>query len=189
MNLLEDSLKYTDNSVSFNLKTGGLNNGYEYAITHSPIPPTSGISTSSPKITISSLSPATTYYIYGRSKLSGLSSQWVCDSFTTAVKPVELPYVADVDGATYPPWIPSDMRQQDFEDTFYQYDPSLGWFGFLDFPNAGDIGFGYYQVDFYDANAWLFTPGIKLTAGKTYQLKFGYTSLFEYNPGDPSALK
>ncbi len=186
---LENSLSYTNNKVSFKLQTGGYNNGYEYAITHSPIPPASGINTSAADITVSSLSPATTYYIYGRSKLLGLSSQWACDSFTTAVKPVELPYVADMDGEGFPPWIPAGMRQQDFNDTFYQYDPSLGWFGFLDFPNAGDIGFGYYQVDFYDANAWLFTPGIKLTAGKTYQLKFGYTSLFENNPGDPASLE
>jgi len=186
---IENSIRYTDNSVSFNLASGGFN-GYEYALTHSPIPPSSGIKTFNPNVTISSLMPATTYYIYARSKWFGwFNSQWTCDSFTTAVNPVDPPYFANVNGATYPPWIPIDMRQQDFEDTSYWYDPSLGWFGFSDFPNAGDIGFGYYHVDFYDANAWLFSPGIKLIGGKTYQLKFGYLSFFEFNPGDPSSLE
>lgn len=145
---IESSIRYTNNSVSFNLESGGFN-GYEYALTHSPIPPSSGIKTINPNVTISSLTHATTYYVYARSKwFSWFNSQWTCDSFTTAVNPVDPPYFANVNGATYPPWIPVDMRQQDFKDTFYQYDPSLGGFGFSDFPNAGDTGFGYYPGRF-----------------------------------------
>ncbi|MEO6813208.1 MAG: hypothetical protein ABI172_04715, partial [Ginsengibacter sp.] len=108
---LEPSLSYTNNKVSFKLQSGGFNS-YEYAITHSPIPPSSGTRTFSPNVTVSSLSPPeTTYYIYARSNWFGwFNSQWACDSFTTAVDPVALPFKEDFEDVIYP----KDFRKQDF---------------------------------------------------------------------------
>ena len=207
----ESSLHYTHNTVSFTLHADGIHK-YEYAITHSPIPPSSGIITTSSNITLSSLSPETTYYIYGRSRGPGnqsnhwesnegatllsstrgvapFYSQWVCDSFTTAIPPIELPYIANAEGITPPLLLPADMRQQDFQDTAHHYSPQNGWAAYTDFFEEGDRAFIYFQVDYYNADAWLYTPGLKLTAGKTYQLNFSYLSLYEYNPGDPSSLE
>jgi hypothetical protein len=193
------------------LQAPGINN-YEYALTQTHIPPASGILTSSSAISISGLSPATTYYIYGRSRGHGhpsvssasnenlidivttrgvnpFYSQWVCDSFTTAVSPVELPYIATTEGVTATITLPADMRQQDFQDTSYSYSIQNGFIGITDFFEEGDNAFLYFQVDAYNADAWLYTPGLNLTVGKTYQLKFSYISLYEYNPGDPSSLE
>ena len=183
---LEPSLSYTNNKVSFKLQSGEFNS-YEYAITHSPIPPSSGTRTFSPSVIISSLSPATTYYIYARSSFFGwFNSQWACDSFTTAVNPVALPYKQDFEDVIYP----KDLRKQDFRDTFYQYDP-IGFQGptpFSFFEGQGSSLF-YFQIDSYDADLWLFTPGLNLIAGKTYNLKFSYASLWEYDPSNPASLE
>ncbi len=212
----DKSLKYTNNSVSFNIRTKGdshHNNGdnqnehgynhndngdnhnergdnsLEYAVTTSPIPPTSGKNTESGNVTVSSLMPATTYYIYERSRVDEHKySQWTCDFFTTAINPVELPYTATLDGANFPPYLPTDLRQQDFQDTTHYYDLSLAWSALTDFPTTGNNLY-YYQLGLYDADAWMFTPGINLKAGKTYQLKFGYSSLFDYNPDGLASLE
>jgi len=195
----EKSIKYTNNSVSFNMKANGDNQtgkdhyahgdiGYEYAISTSPIPPASGTFTESNNVTISSLLPASTYYIYGRSVADNHKySQWESDVFTTAANPVDLPYSPNLDAITYPTYLPSNMRQQDFQDTAH-YSAGNGWNGSVDFPIPGN-SFYYFQVDYYDANTWLYTPGINLTAGKTYQLKFGYLSLFFYAPSDLASLE
>lgn len=187
---LEQSLSYTNNKVSFKLQSGGFNS-YEYAITHSPIPPSSGTKTFSPNVTISSLSAETTYYIYARSNLFGFfNSQWACDSFTTAANPVALPYNEDFEDIVYPLTIPKNMRTQDFRDTNFFYDPVnfQGPVAFPQFDGEGNSLF-YFQIDTYDANLWLFTPGIKLIAGKTYKLNFSYASFWEYDPGDPASLE
>ena len=38
-------------------------------------------------------------------------------------------------------------------------------------------------------NAWAFTLGFNLKAGKTYQLKFSYGSFWSYDPSDPASLE
>jgi len=189
---LETSLTYTNNKVSFNLQSGGLNS-YEYALTHSPIPPYSGIPSFSPDVTISSLMPATTYYIYGRSNLFGwFKSQWVCDSFTTAVNPVSLPFKEDFENISTTTAFPDEMRVQAFEDTSYYFDPAYfynSYFGaFPLFEGSGNTLL-YFQIDTYDANLWTFTRGLNLQKNKAYLLKFSYGSFFEYDPSDPASLE
>ncbi len=181
------SYSYTNNKLFLQLHSGELN-GYEYAVTHSPIPPSSGTKTTSGNIAVFSLNAATTYYTYARSLLPGnLYSQWVCDSFTTADKPVPVPY--HISGSNLINYLPADMREQDFTDTSLSYFPGQsGWEEITDFPHVGDTCLDGGNT-FYDADDWAFTPGIKLSAGKTYQLKFGYLSYYEYNPGDPSKVE
>lgn len=205
----EKLLKYTHNSVSFNIRTKGDkhhdngdnhhdngdnhnehgNNGFEYAVTTSPIPPAFGKKTESGNVTVSSLLPATTYYIYARSRIDDHKySQWECDVFTTAIKPVALPYTASLDGVNFPPYLPTDMRQQDFQDTSLYYDAGNGWVGVQDLFTPGN-NFYYDQTWYFNADVWMFTPGINLREGKTYQLKFGYLSLFQNSPSDVSSLE
>lgn len=186
---LDPSLSYTNSKVSFQLGSHDFNI-YEYAILRSPIPPTTGKRTFAGSVTISSLTPATTYYIYARTTFFGIfNSQWTCDSFTTAVNPVRLPYLVNIDETNPPTYLSTDMRQQDFQDTSYYYFADNGFFALPDFPEGGDIGLGYFHTDFYDANNWLFTPGFEFVHGKTYQLKFGYYSYYEYNEDDVASME
>jgi hypothetical protein len=48
-----------------------------------------------------------------------------------------------------------------------------------------------HSVRFFgaDGDSWLFTPGLNLNAGKTYQLKFGYFSFFTQVPGEISSIE
>jgi hypothetical protein len=58
--------------------------GYEYFISTSSLPPTSGISTSDTIITLSNLNPVTQYFIHLRSDCgSGAFSQWITKAFFT----------------------------------------------------------------------------------------------------------
>lgn len=172
---LDPSLRYTNNKVSFRLETPGFNS-YEYAISKSPIPPASGKKTFSDNITVSNLTPATTYYIYARSTFWGfLHSQWTCDSFKTAVNTIKLPYTPntyDLDPYTFSP---KEMRQQDLRDTNYWASPAdAGFSAWNDVFEPGDHMFIYDQYIMYDADSWLFTPGFEFDCRKNYQLKFGY---------------
>lgn len=61
-------------------------NGYEYAVTQSITPPTSGISSSGLSASISNLMPETSYYMHVRSMCSMESSSWVTsDVFITKI--------------------------------------------------------------------------------------------------------
>lgn len=186
---LQQSFIYNQHKLAFRLPSNGFLK-YEYAITQSPIPPSSGKIILPEGDIVSSLNPATTYYFYARNTLFGyINSQWTCDSFTTAVLPVKLPYTASLDGVNYPPNLPVEMRQQDFRDTSFWNSPDNGFIAFSDFPDVGDVAFGYFQTDLYDADNWLFTPGFKFEQGKTYNLKFGYYALYDYTEGDIASME
>ncbi len=187
---LESTLKYTNKKVSFKLQSNGVNS-FEYAVTQSPIPPTSGKLTSSQNVTVSSLLPSTTYYIYARSRSCSTNfSQWTCNSVKTAVNPVCLPYIEDFENVSDPTYFPDNMRQQDFNDTSYYFSPLYPAFSTTQiFSDAGNSIYNNYFTDFYDLNAWAFTLGFNLKAGKTYQLKFSYGSFWSYDPSDPASLE
>ena len=182
---------YTDKSVSFKLQSGGFN-AYEYAVTQSPVAPSSGTPTVQPNVTVSSLSPATTYYLYERSRLFGfLYSQWACDSFTTSIAPASLPYVLQVDPSESFIGIPEGTRTQDFRDTsiYYSVD-QFTWLAGTDFPNPGDNLVYYQRLQGYiDDDTWLFTRGLHLTGGKTYRLSFSYLAYANSNPGEIGSLE
>lgn len=188
-NPFELNLKYTNKKVSFELHASGVSN-FEYAITQSPIAPASGSKTSSPNVTKSGLTPSTTYYLYARSKsINSLYSQWTCYSFKTAVDPMSLPYSEDFGANPNMAYFPPSMRQQDFNDTSYYYAREYTFSTAGVFPNDGNSMFYFNFIDFYDVNAWAFTPGFHLNSGKTYQLKFSFASYWEYDPSDAASLE
>jgi hypothetical protein len=181
---------YTNTTVFFPLKSEGAGH-FEYAITNSGIPPSSGIETKLGDITVSGLSPATTYYIYARTtKNKNFYSQWTCDSFTTAVNPVPLPYHMSGASDVYP-YLPPDLRLQDLYDTAARHYPNSdgSWNVGPSFSEEGISLWSLWALFGTDANEWVFTPGLNLTAGKTYQLSFGYLSFPSQAPGAISSLE
>lgn len=184
------SYSYTDKAVSYTLPSGA-HKTYEYAITPSPVAPSSGTITTSPKVTVSSLSPASNYYLYVRSRISSVfKSQWVCDSFKTFTDPLLVPFMLRTDQVNPLTYFPEEARAQDFRDTsLYYTDGFFGWQGGTDFPNAGDnyVYYNKYQ-GYYDNDTWLFTRGVTLTGGKTYNLQFGYLAYYLSNPGEVASI-
>lgn len=70
----------------FTPSSGGSPDGYEYAVTTSAVPPSSGTFTSSRKASITGLESSVTYYAYVRSVCTGTgNSNWVSQSFQTAI--------------------------------------------------------------------------------------------------------
>lgn len=187
----QHAIAYTNKKASFKLTSGGPG-FYEYAVTRSSIPPASGMGSFGPNISVSSLAPATTYYAYARSNFFGLfRSQWVCDSFTTAVNPVSAPYHISGDPSMYP-YVPADIRTHDLYDTAAGHYPhtDVPWNVVTDLPNVGDTSiWALTALNFSNANEWLFTPGLKLNSGKVYQLKFGYLSFASQSPGAISSIE
>lgn len=182
---------YTDKNVSAYFQSGRFSS-YEYAVTQSPVAPSSGTTTFLPNVTISSLSPATTYYIYERSRLFGyLYSQWACDSFTTSIAPASVPYMLQVDPSQSFIGVPEGTRTQDFQDTtFYYGSQQFVWLAGTDYPNQGDNLIYYNKVQgFFDNDTWLFTKGLHLAGGKTYRLKFSYFTLYYNDPGELGSLE
>ncbi len=188
---LRSSLTYTNNKISMKLTGGGFGY-YEYALTQSAIPPANGTVSFSPNITISSVAPSTSYYIYARFNFFGLlKSQWTCDSLTTAVLPAVVPWQLS-GNVTGPSYLPEDVRIQNFMDTFYHFYPysDADWQVITDFPNFGDTSvWALHTLHGFSANSWLFTPGMHMLAGKTYQLKFGYLSYSTQTLGEISSLE
>jgi hypothetical protein len=68
-------------SATWNAVTGSL--GYEYAITTTPTPPSSGTLTSSTSANFSGLALNTQYYIHVRNKCTASFSNWSTTTFTT----------------------------------------------------------------------------------------------------------
>lgn len=185
------SISYTNNKVSFYLKANGENK-YEYAVTRSPISPTSGIETKSENLQANGLSAATTYYIYARAmKNKNFYSQWIADSFTTAVNPVELPW--HISGGPDPyayPYTPPDVRIQTPIGHSAGTHSDKDWTTLTDFPNVGDTSIWSLNTFYGETgDSWLFSPGLKLAAGKTYQLKFSYFSFFQNEPNQISSIE
>jgi hypothetical protein len=191
-----DLYRYTNNAADFNLDAG-ISAEYEYALTHSPLPPVSEIKSSHSKnISLDKLSPSTVYYLFARTRLKNEYSQWSCDSFKTATNPVPLPYMEDFESATNNDGgqfnlLPDNMRFQDFNDTAaYFYPTSDSWPGVLPFYFDGiNSSLIYDQGNYPSADVWEFTPGMKLKKGKKYRFSFSYASVDYYGMGSDEPAK
>ena len=182
------SISYTNNNVSFEIKPNDEKN-YEYSISKSSSSPLAGTETKPGNIAVTGLEPATNYYVYQRAlKNKNFYSQWTADQFSSAVDPVELPWHISGNPNVYP-FLPPDVRQQSpyghssvASDAF--------WSTIVDFPEFGDTAIWSLNTFYNDVpESWLFTPGLKLTAGKTYQLKFGYLSFPIYEEGEIASFE
>jgi hypothetical protein len=84
--LTASSITDTGASIGWTAPTTAPSNGYEYAVTTSSTPPSSGIASTSTSVSISALTSATSYYLHVRSYCGGSDySAWQTSTFQTLV--------------------------------------------------------------------------------------------------------
>ena len=141
---------------------------------------------SSSPITISGLSPNTTYYVYVRNNCSGssYSANSPVASFTTPCNALNIPYSQNFDGVTQPA-LPSCFGVENTNTDAYTWQTctstSLGNSTAVT-PNSGTNQMGIRYNPTAAMNDWFFLPQLNLTGGTSYRLTFwcrGYTGLTE----------
>ena len=148
-------------SASWDAITGVT--GYEYAVTTSATPPTSGTATTNTFAIVSGLSPQTVYYLHVRSTCSGGTfGIWSTSaSFTTACAPITaLPWNEGFEGITtvgttaFPPcWLKENGDYSSAIVSTY---------------NTPNTGTKYLRDAWSATNEYMWTPGFNLTAGTSY---------------------
>jgi len=169
-------------NVSWTAPATAPANGYEIYYSTSNTAP---VSSTTPTITgitgtsqsLGSLSSATTYYVWVRSKCSGSDqSIWVASSsFTTACTDTSVPYTLDFEG-TANPALPSCTSNENV---------GTGNNWITSSTNGASYGFttnalNYVYNSSNAANTWFYTRGINLDATKVYTItyKYGGTGTF-----------
>jgi hypothetical protein len=169
--LSSSSVSSSGATISWTAASPAPSNGYEYAVTTSATPPSSGTASSSTSVSVTSLSENTTYYIHVKSYCGGSDySSWVTSSsFTTPCSATNVPYT------------------QDFESVSVGTIPSCtqviqGGSGNL-WNTASNPGFGFTSMTLYynfnatnAANTWYFLQGLNLNGGVSYRLTYRYGS-------------
>jgi hypothetical protein len=94
INLRVPDISATQANILWNAPPAG-SGVYEYAVTTSTTPPSSGATTSNASFNITGLTNSTTYYVHVRTSCSAISkSEWETVSFTTGCKPPAVPLIS-----------------------------------------------------------------------------------------------
>jgi hypothetical protein len=163
-------ISQTGATVNWAIPTTGNSpvNVYQYAYGTTDTPPAQGeyIPTLTKEIT--GLTAGTTYYVFTRSACGPLFSDWTVTPFTTLpCDAVTVPYTLDFE-TTFVPAIPGCTYTAPVAD------------GNNNWVTANNPGNGFtsntlsYTATANAANAWFFTHGIQLEAGKYYKVSFTY---------------
>ncbi len=152
-------------------------NGYEYVVSTSNILPTiAGTAVTNTFVTVSGLTPATTYYIFVRAICSTSdASSWVGPvSFLSACVPVTtLPWTEGFEGLTtvgnsnFPPCWSKENGDWSSQNTVSDYSTS-------------NNGTNYIRISWLATNEIMWTPGFQLTAGTSYD----FSSFIQGDNGD-----
>jgi hypothetical protein len=136
-------------------------NGYEYVVsTSATLPTASGTAVTNTFVSVSGLTPQTTYYIFVRAICSTSdASPWVGPvSFLTACVPVtSLPWIENFDAVTTPAFPPCWSE----ENGDYTTSDST-------FDNTAYSGTKYLRDAWSATNEFMWSPGFQLTAGTSY---------------------
>jgi hypothetical protein len=158
--------KYNSRSASF-AWTASSSNGYDYALTTSPLQPLNFSSTTNNNLSISSLEPGTEYYMHVRSKCSTTGkSGWVTYTFRTPCE-MGLPYKENFEGNNNGK-IPSCIKTEN---------PSGGnpWqLASLSSLPPYNSSIAIKGDNMQQADAWFVLPATSLEGGKSYRIKFKY---------------
>ncbi len=123
-------------------------------------------------VTITQLSPFTTYYVYVRGICGGSTMGIWTDAttFTTLCSAINVPYTVPIDAVTTPA-IPDCVIVENVNNdnrTWESYNTPTGFTGKA-------MGYRYHSSN--AANDWFYTRGLNLTAGVAYRLKFKYRNV------------
>lgn len=114
----------TTADISWNAASGAV--GYEYAVTTSSTPPSSGTSTASTSTSVSSLTPATLYYAHVRTDCGSSSySSWASSSFTTTDSTDTTGFVVVTYNLLNYPGSTGSSREPSFRTVINDIDPDI----------------------------------------------------------------
>lgn len=153
------SLSWTGSAPQYGIEYGPLN-----------FVPGTGtyVNSSTNSVTLSPLNSSSSYTVYVHAICSPTdSSSVIAMNFNTLCGPVNVPYTQSFDGVTMPN-IPVCMTVQDANSDLTTW--STQNFLAQSAPNAL-----LYESSFsQNADDWIFTPGINVVAGETYQVSFSF---------------
>lgn len=153
----------TTANTSWNDMSGSGATGYEYAITTSPTPPTSGTATTSTFYAASSLLPQTVYYLHVRSSCTGGAfGNWSTITFTTACSPITaLPWTEGFEGLT-------TVGANNFPSCWYKENGDWSSQNTNGTYSTANLGTNYIRDAWFATNEYMWTPGFDLVAGTSY---------------------
>jgi hypothetical protein len=136
--------------------------GYEYVVSTTATAPTgAGTATTAISIPLTSLTPATTYYIWVRSNCSGSFGAWNSSSFITLCVAVNLPWTENFDTLA--------LGDQIFPSCWASSNTSGVW-------NIETTPVAYSGANSlgrtWSTDGWAFTPLATLTAGVSYTFSY-----------------
>ncbi len=120
--------------------------------------------------TLSGLTAQTTYQYYVRQNCGvGDVSMWVGPfGFTTACEAFDLPYSQDFEGVTAPS-LPSCTSIETLNGNPWKTSSSA-----VTGMTGNKLNYSYHASGTGTANAWFYTPGLNLEAGKNYAISYKY---------------
>lgn len=120
--------------------------------------------------TLSGLTAQTTYQYYVRQNCGvGDVSMWVGPfGFTTACEAFDLPYSQDFEGVTAPS-LPSCTSIETLNGNPWRTSSSA-----VTGMTGNKLNYSYHASGTGTANAWFYTPGLNLEAGKNYAISYKY---------------
>ena len=139
---------------------------YDYAITKSPLQPTTFATTNNKTISLKNLEAGTQYYVHIRTATSAGKSGWYSIPAKTASKTV-LPYTQQFESVASP----------NIPDDFAIANPSGGnaWKTIaLSSTPPYNKAISYKGDGIKNADAWFILPAMQLDGGLTYKLQFKY---------------
>ncbi len=147
----------------------GTVDNYRYAITTSALPPDTGTVVTAASVAFSGLLPNTPYYLHVKSFcVTGLYSTWASLPFTTPCTALDIPYLQDFSTVTIPA-LPSCISKVDVNGgNTWQTDSSVSC--------ATTRAMVYKSNAVLPGDDWAFLPGLNVTAGVVYELRFNYKS-------------
>ena len=137
--------------------------GYEYAVTTSATPPTSGTATTSTFYVASGLSPQTVYYLHVRSSCTGGAfGNWSTITFTTACAPITaLPWNEGFEGLT-------TVGTTNFPSCWFKENGDWSSQNTNGTYSTANTGIKYIRNSWSATNEYIWTPGFDLVAGTSY---------------------
>lgn len=161
--------------------------GYEYAVTTSATPPGSGTATANLTELVTGLSTFTDYWLHVRSVCGGPTSTWSTLAFKTLCDPItSLPWVEDFESYTFPTASNIGNAQPNNWGCFTrQTIVGTEWKGATGVlrSQAARSGTKYVAGQWSTDNAWMFSPGIELVGGDSYDFSFWYKHTDLVAPG------
>lgn len=156
-------------TISWEATTGGNTNifsVYQYAVVETETPPADGTYHGETSISLTTLEPGTTYYVYTRSLCGPVWSDWTeAVEFTTPTcDATTIPYYQDFEETTVPDAPECTLISGEGNNWVTVANPGSGF----------ETNALQYEGNDEVADTWFFTQGIEMNAGTNYKVTYTY---------------